>query len=148
MSHSAQITKLRSIVSLITKASETLIAEWENNPATAKAPDGVQLPSHSSFDAQRTLLAAAGSIEELVSDPAIRLLSLSSQYFESRALHIAAEHRIADVLHGHEDVGVNVDDIARKIGIEGQKLCKFAYKPPVIAEPDYLHETQRESYAV
>ncbi|KAI1373457.1 S-adenosyl-L-methionine-dependent methyltransferase [Hypoxylon crocopeplum] len=127
MSHSAQITKLRRIVSLITQASETVIAEWENNSGTAEAPEapeGVQLPNHSLFNAQRTLLAAAGSIEELISDPAIRLLSLSSQYFESRALHIAAEHHVTDILHGHNDAGVHVSVIAKKIGIEERKLSR------------------------
>ncbi|KAL7621041.1 hypothetical protein AAE478_008353 [Parahypoxylon ruwenzoriense] len=124
MSHATQIAKLRQIVALITQASETIITEWENNTAAAESLQGVQLPSHSFFNAQRTLLAAAGSVEELVSDPSTRLLSLSTQYFESRALHIAAEHRVPDILHNHSDQGVHVSVIAKKIGIEEQKLSR------------------------
>ncbi|RYP34683.1 hypothetical protein DL766_002874 [Monosporascus sp. MC13-8B] len=121
----AQITKLRQVVSLITQAAETAIAEWENGTAAAESLEGVELPSRPFFKAQRTLLAAAGSIEELVSNPATRLLSLSMQYFESRALHVAAEHRVPDILRAYPDGGLHVSLIAEQTGIEEQKLSRI-----------------------
>lgn len=45
------------------------------------------------FSAQRILLAAAGSLIELVAQLQNRLLEVPSQYFEARALHIAAGAR-------------------------------------------------------
>ncbi|XXH01906.1 hypothetical protein Hte_008268 [Hypoxylon texense] len=144
MSHSSQIEKLRKIVSLITEASETVIAEWESNPGTVEAPEGVQLPSRSLFNAQRILFAAAGSIEELVGDPAMRLISLSSQFFESRALHIAAEHHVADILHGHDDAGVHAGVIAKKIGIDEQKLSRVLR---CLTSQHVFRETSTDTFA-
>ncbi|KUI69008.1 Demethylsterigmatocystin 6-O-methyltransferase [Cytospora mali] len=83
------------------------------------------LPSRSLFNTQRTLLAASGLLTELVSDPSSRLLEVSSQYFESRALHIAADQRLADVLAKSErqpDVGVDLETLAGISGIEYRKL--------------------------
>lgn len=123
MSYATQISNLRRVVALVNQASETIIAEWENNTATAESLEGVQLPSRPFFNAQRILLAAAGSIEELISNPSTRLISLSMQYFESRALHIVAEHRVPDILQAYSGDGVHVGLIAEKTGIEEQKLC-------------------------
>jgi hypothetical protein len=130
MSHASDIQKLRKLVSLITQASDAVIAEWERDTATDdETPGSAQLPSHALFNAQRTLQAAAGSIEELVSDPSTRLLSLSTQYFESRALHIAAEHRVPDILERfRHDGGAHVSFIAKETGIEEQKLCMLVFR--------------------
>lgn len=78
------------------------------------------------FDHQRTLLAAAGTLTELVSEPQNRLLEVSSQYFEARALHIAADARIPNILAKHGDSGLAVETLAAEVGIESRKLCKSA----------------------
>lgn len=75
------------------------------------------------FNAQRTLLAASGTLTELVSKPENRLLEVSSQYFEARALHIAADARIPDLL-AESAGGVSIDVLSAKVGIESRKLCK------------------------
>ena len=55
------------------------------------------------------MLAAVGMVTELVSDPSSRLLEVSSQYFEARALRIAAERRIPDLLAKGQGQGQLVD---------------------------------------
>ncbi len=124
---SEKISKLRSLVQLISAAAETLIDDWQN-----EAPDnidwetvgGIPLPNPVSFDAQRTIVAAAASIEELVFEPQLRLMTFASQYFASRALHIAADHRIADLLDSGDGSGVAVAELSSRVGIEKKKLCE------------------------
>ncbi|KAL7622056.1 hypothetical protein AAE478_007557 [Parahypoxylon ruwenzoriense] len=82
------------------------------------------LPSKPLFDAQRALLAAAGVLTELVSEPQNRLLEVSSQYFEARALHIAADKRVADILAKSKDTGVDIQTLASEVKIEPRKLSR------------------------
>lgn len=44
------------------------------------------------------VIAATGVLLELVSDPSLRLMEYSGQYWESRALAIAVAKQIPDVL--------------------------------------------------
>lgn len=76
------------------------------------------------FDAQRSLLAAAGLITELISEPQNRLLEVSSQYFEARALHIVADARVPDIIARNGGDGVSVKQLAAEIGIEERKLSR------------------------
>ena len=103
---------------LLDDASNT-IDEWDEGSYTEPAADGgVVLSSTILYNAQRTVQAVTGAVVELTSEPQSRLLEVSSQYFESRALHIAAEHRIADLLHGRGNEGVHVNEIGKVVGIE------------------------------
>ncbi|CAJ2501645.1 Uu.00g044980.m01.CDS01 [Anthostomella pinea] len=137
---SGDIAKLRQVGEFIASAIETVAAEWsKGGAANSTSPNAVQIPSWELYDAQRTLAAAAGTVEELVCDPSLRLLSFSTQYYESRSLHIAAEHRIADYLdESPRDTGVNVAQIASKIGIENEKL---SLKHPVQGPSYKVNET-------
>ncbi|KAI1146766.1 S-adenosyl-L-methionine-dependent methyltransferase [Nemania diffusa] len=83
------------------------------------------LPSKPLFDAQRTLLSAAGMITELVSEPQGRLLEVSSQYFEARALHIVASHRVPDLIAKNEPGGLSIETLASQTGIESRKLSRL-----------------------
>ncbi|KAI1172125.1 S-adenosyl-L-methionine-dependent methyltransferase [Nemania sp. FL0916] len=82
------------------------------------------LPAKPLFDAQRTLLAAAGLLTELVSQPQNRLLEVSSQYFEARALHIVADNRVPDILAKSGDQGVDIKALSSAVGIESRKLSR------------------------
>ncbi|OTA96462.1 hypothetical protein M434DRAFT_374504 [Hypoxylon sp. CO27-5] len=115
---------LRQVVKLIQDATETLITEWEH-----PAPDAVPasetsfaIPGRKAYDAQRTIIAALGSIEELVAEPHLRLVDFAELYFEVRALHVAIEHDIANLLAGAGEDGISVDDLARTTGLEQNKL--------------------------
>lgn len=122
------ISKLRQLSGLITKAiDETItILESSSHDASGKPVVG-NPPEWPLFDKRRTLLAAAGLLTELVSDPSNRLLEVSSQYFEARALHIAADARIPDLLSTSGSRGLHVQDLSSKIGIESRKLCMSQY---------------------
>jgi hypothetical protein len=126
--------QLLQTTELITKAAQTIISEWSNDAEKAKkqhlangaSTHAPSLPSHELYDAQRTILAATGKLTELVSDPSIRILEVATQFQESRALYIAAERRIPDILAGEgSEGGKHIDEIAKSVKIESRKLCMF-----------------------
>ncbi|KAI1335920.1 S-adenosyl-L-methionine-dependent methyltransferase [Xylariaceae sp. FL0016] len=80
------------------------------------------LPSRPCFDAERTLLSASGLLTELVGSPSKRLLEVSMQYFEARALHLVASQRIPDLLAKAGEEGVDLNTIAAASGVEALKL--------------------------
>ncbi|KAI1140497.1 putative O-methyltransferase [Hypoxylon sp. FL0543] len=120
-------TALRQVVKLVQDASETLISEWE-----CPAPDAVPaseanfaIPGRKAYDAQRTIIAALGSIEELVAEPHLRLVGFAEMYFEVRALHVAIEHDIAILLDEGGEDGIPVEVLAEKTGLEQNKLARI-----------------------
>ncbi|KAI1466076.1 putative O-methyltransferase [Daldinia caldariorum] len=124
---SSRATALRQLVKLIQGASETLIAEWEK-----PAPDAIPasettfaIPGRKAYDAQRTIIAALGSIEELVAEPHLRIVDFVELYFEIRALHVAVEHNIAALLDKGGADGVPVEDLAKSTGLEKNKLGRI-----------------------
>lgn len=120
----ADAEKLLALSELISANAKIIIKEWAENPVEVPDfKDGVVPPSYTLFQAQRTIVSAAGMLTEVIQEPQIRLLEVSSQYFEARALHIAAEHRIPDLLVGHDREGLSVVEIGKKIGIDSKKLC-------------------------
>lgn len=78
-----------------------MVQEWaeEQKPGTSNdgAPPDI-LPSRRLYEAQRTLIALTGTLTELVAEPSLRILEVGCQYWESRALFIACERRIPDLL--------------------------------------------------
>jgi hypothetical protein len=127
----AQATKLRQLVALISQSAEAIIAHWEDGTAGAQIVEDVQLPSHGMFEAQRTLVAALGSVEELVGDPSVRLIGFAMQAFESRCLHVAVEHHVPDLLARHGGIGLHITQIAKHVGAEKEKLgtCTCTFLP-------------------
>jgi len=121
---------LLQLLELTTQAVHTVIAEWAKLPAEQSSKDAgpgeAQLPSRELFEAQRTLISASGMFTELVATPSQRLLEVSSQYNESRCLHIAAELRVADIIaRAGNDQGVHVRQLSAEVGIENRKLGTF-----------------------
>ncbi|KAK6950929.1 hypothetical protein Daesc_007457 [Daldinia eschscholtzii] len=121
----SRATALQQLVKLVQDASETLIAEWKN-----PAPDAIPasettfaIPGRKAYDAQRTVIAALGSIEELVAEPHLRIVDFVELYFEVRALHVAVEHNIAALLDKGGADGVPVEDLAKSTGLEKNKLA-------------------------
>ncbi|KAF3901332.1 O-demethylpuromycin-O-methyltransferase [Dactylellina cionopaga] len=82
------------------------------------------LPSHAVFEAQKTLLSAAGMITELVSDPSGRVIEVALQHYESRSMHIAASLHIPEILAEHGDAGCDIKILATRVGIESRKLSR------------------------
>ncbi|RMZ83963.1 hypothetical protein DV737_g1338, partial [Chaetothyriales sp. CBS 132003] len=142
----AESQELVQTVDLLTKAAQTVVSEWKkeadilNNPATTTRPHAypitATLPSHGLYEAQRIVLAATGKLTELVSEPSERLIEVAAQYQESRALYIAAERRIADILAGQggggggggsssNGAGKHISDISKEAKIESRKLSRI-----------------------
>ena len=85
------------------------------------SPDSPRL--RSSRPAASKFVGACGMGMDLVQDPIQRLTVLAASFFDSRALRIAAEGRIADALEGIEArEGMPADDIAAQVGIPTQQL--------------------------
>ncbi|KAK4186762.1 putative methyltransferase [Podospora australis] len=91
-----------------------------------KLENDLGIPSWPVFNAQRTLLAAAGKLIELVSSetPSSRLVEVAFQYFEARALHVIVDKRVPDILARHGG-GLSVKDLSREVGIEAGKLSRL-----------------------
>ncbi|RYP92776.1 hypothetical protein DL770_001056 [Monosporascus sp. CRB-9-2] len=84
------------------------------------------------------MFSALGSIEASVGDPSTRLLDFSMRYLESKALQIAVQHRLADMLQQHDSEGLHVAQTAQRIGAEEDKLVPFTsadYLPDMLVHP-------------
>ncbi|KIP12880.1 hypothetical protein PHLGIDRAFT_97630 [Phlebiopsis gigantea 11061_1 CR5-6] len=122
--------KLLALVDLVNKTAQTILAEWETEDASSSSSQPEQdspLPSWELYNARRTLAGACGAFDELVYDPQLRLLEMGVSFFHSRALYIATEHRIADILAHTDRVrgGMYVGDISAKVGIDARKLARI-----------------------
>lgn len=107
---------------VLTAAVRTVVDEWSKE---SRSHINV-LPSHKLHDAQRTVLAATGTLTELTSEPHSRVVEVACQYWESRALAIAAERKIADLLVKAGDKGLSTRELGAATGIESRKLCMFS----------------------
>jgi hypothetical protein len=116
--------RLKEIGALLTGAIDTLSSQWEasadaslNGDAGAKSRPVTQ----TEFQASRVIHSAVGALECLVVAPPNFLTNLCMSYSISRALHIAAEHNIAELLSQADD-GQSVERLAAEIGLETGKL--------------------------
>lgn len=57
-----------------------------------------RLPSKELFEARRVFIGACGMGMDLVHDPFVRMTEVAASFYNSQALRIAAEIRIADAL--------------------------------------------------
>lgn len=122
----AQLLQLSDLVSSNVRiVIDEWAKEYQSNARPGTSTDGdspQKIPSHRLHEAQRTILAVTGSLTELVSEPSLRILEMSCQYWESRALYIAAERRIPDWLHDAGDDGLTAKELGAMTGIEDAKL--------------------------
>ena len=130
MPASPRAQKLLALVDLVNKTAQTILAEWEIEDASSNHPrQDAPLPSWDLYNAQRTLAGACGAFTELVYNPQLRLLETGISFFHSRALYIAAEHRIADILAQTDRSrgGMYIGDISAKVGIDAKKLGEYSF---------------------
>ena len=113
-------TQLRQVLSVLSTTAEKLASEWD---AVTDSVNVTSTASQAEFDARKVILAALGSMESLVQDPHMRLLTLSTSYLISRALHIVAEHDIAGIIAGGGEGGVSILELADRTNIQQDKLC-------------------------
>lgn len=117
--------QLRSLVRLLTDASERVIEGWEaeatqNNNGTKTHA----FPPGELYEARQIAVSAGAMIVDLVQDPQIRILELGSQYYEARALHITVEKGVPDIL-AEAPQGVPIEDLAARTGVKAHKLGRI-----------------------
>lgn len=122
---------LRSLVRLLTEASEVVIKEWEaaeQAQTDANYLDGSSVPSLPLYNARRTIVGVCGMSTDLVQEPQSRLMEVAVGYVSARALHIAAEARLADILSNADATsGIHLRDISQQTGINPQKLGSITF---------------------
>ena len=121
--------RLLQLSSLLRDSAQIVVDEWASEAEiigrknVTNADNPRILPSRKLHDAQRTILAITGSLTEIVAEPYSRIQEVACQYWESRALYIAAERRIPDLLAKAGEDGMDIQEIGQKTGIEYLKLC-------------------------
>lgn len=127
--------QLVQLGALITENIKIITEEWDKERNTDLAPSDVIrdspkiLPSRRLHQAQRTILAASGSLTELIAEPYNRLQEFASEIWEARALAVAVERRIADMLDEAGEKGLDTGTLSKKTGVEAAKLCQFDSHP-------------------
>ncbi|THH22375.1 hypothetical protein EUX98_g8213 [Antrodiella citrinella] len=107
---------------LLTEASEKVIKAWE---AEETSPSDGLVPSQELYDGRRIIMGSVGVFLKLVADPRVRLMVITHEFYEARALQIVAEARIPDLLaEGDPKVGVPIEVLSKKAGVKGQKLAR------------------------
>ena len=121
--------QLLRLCDLLTTSVRTIVDEWgKESEADSSISDSSQSPPHRSLpspalhQAQRTVLAITGSLTELVSEAPSRVLEVACQYWESRALFIAAERRVADLVADAKNKCMSSEQLSSATGIERRKL--------------------------
>lgn len=122
--------ELLELSELFNNNVQTVIQEWAKEQEPNASNDGASpdmLPSLRLYEAQRTLLALTGKLTELVAEPSLRIMEVGCQYWESRALFIACERRIPNMLANPQDnqLGVSIKVLGEKTGIEADKLSRI-----------------------
>lgn len=120
-------TRLREVSKVLSQAIETLASEWESSENSNQSQSGVHIidVSRAQYDASRIIQAALGSLESLVVPPHNKLTSLAMSYTICRALHLVAEHNIAEILSQVGDEGMSGTALACSTGLEAGKLCEW-----------------------
>ncbi|KZT12560.1 S-adenosyl-L-methionine-dependent methyltransferase [Laetiporus sulphureus 93-53] len=125
MSASEKAVQLRSLVRMLTDASEVMIKEWEAQEESLAAISDASLPSPEMYEARRVITGAYGMVTDLVQEPASRLSEITCSFFTARALHIAVEARVADVIaEANPAEGMSAVAIGKRVGIDAQKLTR------------------------
>jgi len=128
MSVAEQAKKLRALVRLLADASEVVIEQWEADALQPPPEDRyAPVPSLELYEARRRIIGACGMVVDLVQDPRVSLTQVINLPLTAKALHVAVQGRVADILDGADPAeGVAVEEISLKAGIYDQKLCTFA----------------------
>jgi hypothetical protein len=114
---SLDIKRLVQVGDLIQKSIATIVDQHLKSP---NATDD-SIPPWPTYEAQRNIISATGVLIELISDPSMRLMEYSGQYWESRALAIAVAKRIPDLLNPKP---LPLQELSAITGIESRKLGK------------------------
>ncbi|KZT74280.1 S-adenosyl-L-methionine-dependent methyltransferase [Daedalea quercina L-15889] len=126
MSASEKARQLRSLVRLLTDASEIVIREWEAEERRGRLKHGNTIPSRELYDARRVIHGACDMCADLVQDPLSRLEEMSHgalTLMESLYLLVAAgiPDILAEVAPGE---GMSICELSHRTNINCQKLAR------------------------
>ncbi|PCH41150.1 S-adenosyl-L-methionine-dependent methyltransferase, partial [Wolfiporia cocos MD-104 SS10] len=125
MSNAERAQQLRDLLRLLNDSAEVIIKDWESGEQTAPVESGAPLPSPEVFEATRIVTGACGMFLDLVQEPGSRLTEVACAYFLSRALHVAIQARVAEILADADPTkGMSAALISEKTGINEQKLTR------------------------
>lgn len=123
MSALEKAQQLRSLIRLLTDASEVVIEEWEAEERQSESRQHT-LPSRKLYDARRVIRGACDMCADLVQDPLNRLEEMSHGALSlMESLYIMVAAGIPDIL---DEVGsgngVSICVLSRRTKINAQKL--------------------------
>lgn len=123
MSASEKAQQLRSLIRLLTDASEVVIEEWEDEERQGENKQHT-LPSRKLYDARRVIRGACDMCADLVQDPLNRLEEMSHGALSlMESLYILVAAGIPDILDEVDPAdGMSISDLSRRTGINDQKL--------------------------
>ncbi|PCH41144.1 S-adenosyl-L-methionine-dependent methyltransferase [Wolfiporia cocos MD-104 SS10] len=125
MSNAERAQQLRDLLRLLNDSAEVIIKDWEGSEQTAPVESGAPLPTPEVYEATRIVTGACGMFLDLVQEPGSRLTEIACVYFLSRALHVAAQARVAEILADADPTeGMSAALISEKTGINDQKLTR------------------------
>ncbi|GKT65341.1 O-methyltransferase [Colletotrichum tofieldiae] len=119
-----QITHLRSLLDILTNSTNDLIAELSSYSSSKSTTGSGATTDHTDVripkdpkteDARKRVIAATASLEAALFTPQWRLGHLAHSYFVSRALHMAVEWEIPQLLTTNGPM--HLDDLSAKTGI-------------------------------
>ncbi|KAH9924169.1 S-adenosyl-L-methionine-dependent methyltransferase [Fomitopsis serialis] len=127
MSSSDRVATLRSLIRILTAASEIVIKEWEaEDMREINGLAKTNLPSHELFDAQRAFIGSCNMCIDIVDEPLNRLLDISYSVSASRALFLAVLTNIPDILDGGDNLeGVAISQLSRATGVREDELARI-----------------------
>ncbi|PCH39010.1 S-adenosyl-L-methionine-dependent methyltransferase, partial [Wolfiporia cocos MD-104 SS10] len=125
MSNTERAQQLRDLLRLLNDSAEVIIKDWESGEQIAPVESGAPLPSPEVYEATRIVTGACGMCLDLVQEPSSRLTEIACAYFLSRALHIAVQARVAEILADTDPTeGMSAALISEKTCINEQKLTR------------------------
>ncbi|PCH42449.1 S-adenosyl-L-methionine-dependent methyltransferase [Wolfiporia cocos MD-104 SS10] len=125
MSNAERVQQLRDLLRLLNDSAEVIIKDLESGEQRAVVESGVPLPTLEVHEATWIVIGACGLFLDLVQEPSIRLTEIACAYFLSRALHIVAHARVAEILADADlTEGMSAALISEKTGINEQKLMR------------------------
>ncbi|KIK53524.1 hypothetical protein GYMLUDRAFT_49298 [Collybiopsis luxurians FD-317 M1] len=119
---SSRSEQMRSLMAIMVQAVDDIIEAW----ATEDQGPVDATPSAEIFKARRTILAAMGVITDLVQSAPERLMEICSQFYESRALHVAVQNNVPELLStASPRDGVSLNQLCATTGMNKQKLARI-----------------------
>lgn len=109
------IDRLVEVGNLIQKSIQVVVDQHDKGSESTEG----RIPLWPMYEAQRNIISGTGVLLELISDPSLRLMEYSGQYWESRALAIAVAKHIPDLLSNGP---LPLDQLSKTTRIESGKL--------------------------